>query len=65
MNKQYKKCLYLTVVLNLTMIQTICFAQDKAVKIDEIVVQYAESGDIHGTVLIAENGTVIYSKAFG
>ncbi|UCE07527.1 MAG: beta-lactamase family protein [bacterium] len=47
------------------MVQTLCFAQDKAAKIDEIVIQYVESRDIHGTVLVAEKGTVLYSKAFG
>lgn len=65
MNKQYTKCLHIILVLNLIAIQTICFAQDKAAKIDEIVVRYVESGDIHGTVLVAEKGTVLYSKAFG
>ncbi|NIN36534.1 MAG: serine hydrolase, partial [Gammaproteobacteria bacterium] len=65
MNKQYAKNLFTTVVLNFIMILNICFAQDRAAKINEIVIRYAESRDIHGTVLVAEKGTVLYSKAFG
>ncbi len=65
MNKQFAKYIFTAVVLNFIMIQTLCFAQDKAIIIDEIVIRYAESRDIHGTVLVAEKGIVLYSKAFG
>jgi len=57
--------MFVFVVMLVIMIQVLCFAQDKAAKIDTIVSRYAESKDIHGTVLVAEKGTVVYSKAFG
>lgn len=63
--KQFAKVLFITAALNLVVIQTVSFAQDKAANIDEIVIRYAESGDIHGTVLVAEKGAVLYLKAFG
>lgn len=65
MKQGYAKCLFAAVVLSFIMIQTICFAQDKAHTIDDIIIRYVESRDIHGTVLVAEKGSVLYSKAFG
>jgi CubicO group peptidase (beta-lactamase class C family) len=65
MNMKYPKGLFATAVLNLIITQTICVAQDRALGIDRIVTRYAESGDIHGTVLVAERGIVLYSNAFG
>lgn len=65
MSVPFKKCLSMTVLLNVIMIQTLCFAQDKAEIIDAIVTRYAESGAIHGIVLVAEKGTVLYSRTFG
>ena len=65
MNIQCTKCLSIIVGLIFFITQSKCFAQDKAAKIDEIITRYVELGDIHGTVLVAENGNVLYSKAFG
>ena len=65
MNKQSMKYLFAFVIMHVIMTHALCFAQDKASKIDAIVTRYAESNDIHGTVLVAEKGTVLYSKAFG
>ena len=65
MKKGYTKGLFAVGVLNFIIIQTICHAQDTIARIDEIVTQYVESGDIHGTVLVAENGNILYSQAFG
>jgi CubicO group peptidase (beta-lactamase class C family) len=62
---QFAKCLFIIAVLNFIAIQTVSFAQDRAANIDDIVIRYAKSGDIHGTVLVAEKGAVLYSKAFG
>jgi CubicO group peptidase (beta-lactamase class C family) len=63
--KKYTTGLCAAAVLSFIIIQTTCFAQDRIQKIDEIVTRYVESGDIHGTVLVAEKGAVLYSKAFG
>jgi len=64
-NKKYPSLFAAAVALNFIVSQPVCFAQDRAVSIDEIVARYAESGDIHGTVLVAVRGIVLYSKAFG
>ena len=65
MDKQYMKSLIIIIISNITLFSTVCFAQDKSAKIDEIVMRYVQSGDIHGTVLVAEKNIVLYSKAFG
>jgi CubicO group peptidase (beta-lactamase class C family) len=41
------------------------FAQDKAAKIDELMRLYHDYGQFNGSVLVAENGKVIYKKGFG
>lgn len=41
------------------------FAQDKAQKINDLVKTYFDYGQFNGTVLVAENGKVIYKKGFG
>lgn len=40
-------------------------AQDKTAQIDELVKKYYEYGQINGSVLVSENGKVIYSKGIG
>ena len=57
--------LILASVLCLSAIQNPVIAQDKTAKIDKFVHQYAASGCLNGTVLVAEKGSVIYKKAFG
>jgi hypothetical protein len=41
------------------------FAQDKAAKIDELMKLYNDYGQFNGSVLVAENGKVIYKKGLG
>jgi CubicO group peptidase (beta-lactamase class C family) len=41
------------------------FAQTKAEKIDQLMSKYAEYGQFNGSVLVAEQGKVIYKKGFG
>lgn len=41
------------------------FAQTKAEKIDAIVKQYIENKQFNGSVLVAENGKVIFKKGYG
>lgn len=40
-------------------------AQDKATQIDDLVKRYHSFGQFNGTVLVAENGKVIYRKGHG
>ena len=41
------------------------FAQDKAVRIEELMTRYYDYDMFNGTVLVAEKGKVIYKKGFG
>ncbi len=41
------------------------FAQDKAIRIEELMTRYYDYDMFNGTVLVAENGKVIYKKGFG
>jgi len=41
------------------------YAQDNAAKIDEYVQKYYELGQFNGSVLVAEDGNIIFSKGFG
>ncbi|MFH1194788.1 MAG: serine hydrolase [bacterium] len=41
------------------------FAQDKAKRIDELMSKYYDFHAFNGTVLVADNGEVIYKKGFG
>lgn len=40
-------------------------AQDKAAQIDQLLKKYNEYNQFHGSVLVADNGGVIYKKGFG
>ena len=40
-------------------------AQGKAAKIEELMTRYHDYDMFNGTVLVAENGKVIYKKGFG
>lgn len=41
------------------------FAQEKVQKIDELLKTFHDYGQLNGSVLVAENGKVIYKKGFG
>jgi len=45
--------------------QSFALAQDKVSKIDELLSRYAKYGQFNGSVLVADNGTVVYRKGFG
>ena len=40
-------------------------AQDKAKQIDELMRRYVDNGQFNGTVLVTENGKVIFKKGYG
>lgn len=52
-------------LLTISIAASAALAQDKAAKIDEMMKAYFEFGQFHGSVLVAENGKVIYKKGFG
>jgi CubicO group peptidase (beta-lactamase class C family) len=54
---------FLFTVSYLFIFQGACLSQDTG--LDELITSYADSGYIHGAVLVAENAEIIYSKAFG
>ncbi|TXD70029.1 serine hydrolase [Aequorivita lipolytica] len=41
------------------------FAQTKTAQLDELLNKYTEYGQFNGSVLVADNGKVIYKKGFG
>jgi CubicO group peptidase (beta-lactamase class C family) len=45
--------------------QTLVLAQDKAAKIDELMKVYNSYQQFNGSVLVAENGKVIFKKGYG
>src|SRR5688572_30181416 len=59
-------CRQATIVLFiLTSLSAVSLAQDKVVKIDDLVKRFNELGQFNGSILVAENGRVIYKKGFG
>ena len=68
MRKKYKFKLLVNLALLgvfFLLIKNTGFAQNKNKKNDELVGRYAEDGYLNGAVLVAENGNIIYQKAFG
>jgi CubicO group peptidase (beta-lactamase class C family) len=59
------KVLLLLLFIALTATHTSVLAQDKSTKIDELMKLYHGYGQFNGTVLVAENGQVIYKKGLG
>ncbi len=67
MNKKFrrrsKSHLIFFVIFALLVFQSFALANDKAQKIDDLVSRYNKNGDFMGSVLVSENGKVIYKKA--
>jgi CubicO group peptidase (beta-lactamase class C family) len=63
-SRNYVKTLAL-VLLAVLAFQVSVRAQDKATKIDQLVSLYNKYGQFNGSVLVADNGKVIYKKGFG
>lgn len=55
------------VLFSLVMIAftSMAFAQDKAKQIDDLMRRYVDNGQFNGSVLVAENGKVIFKKGYG
>lgn len=54
-----------TLILFVLFSMSTAIAQSKADKIDQLISKYAEYGQFNGSILVAENGKVIYKKGFG
>src|SRR5262245_22514324 len=52
-------------LLVLCTVQSYALANSKAQMIDQLLTKYYEYGQLNGTALVAENGRVIFRKAFG
>lgn len=68
MKNQINQSVLKTILLGILILLTtfnFSFAQTKAVKIDQLMSKYAEYGQFNGSVLVAEQGKVIYKKGFG
>ena len=63
-NHSIVKGITLSVLFLLTCVNT-TFAQTKSEKIDKLMSQYSEYGQFNGSVLVANQGKVIYKKGFG
>lgn len=57
------KTLFFTVILFAIFTNTV--AQNKTAELDKLMIQAHESGVFNGSILVAENGKVIYRNAFG
>ena len=68
MKKKLKRVSCLLFILMLTCLpwfQDGLFAADRVEKIDELLNLYYSFGELNGAVLVADNGKIIYKKAFG
>jgi CubicO group peptidase (beta-lactamase class C family) len=59
-----QKVILIGIIIQLTFLLD-SFGQTKAEKIDELMRLYNEYGQFNGSVLVAENGKVIFKKGFG
>jgi len=68
MKKKLKRVSCLLFILMLTCLPWFLeylFAKERVEKIDELLNLYYSFGELNGAVLVAENGKIIYKKAFG
>jgi CubicO group peptidase (beta-lactamase class C family) len=59
-----QKVILIGIIIQLTFLLD-SFGQTKAEKIEELMTKYSEYGQFNGSVLVAENGKVIFKKGFG
>ncbi len=63
-NRSLFKVILLGILIQLVTLQ-VTIAQTKAEKIDQLMRLYSEYDQFNGTVLVAEQGKIIYKKGFG
>lgn len=59
------RCSYAFALFAVLALQTSAFAQDKAVKIDQMISLYHKYDQFNGSALVVDNGKVIYKKGVG
>ena len=55
----------ITGVIALLISSTVCFGQTKVEQLDALLRQYLEYGKFNGSVLVADQGKVVYKEGFG
>src|SRR5215211_9482216 len=60
-----KTAILFTLFIIAFMTATNAFAQKNVQKIDALLKQYYDYGQFNGSILVAENGKIIYEKGFG
>lgn len=65
MKSNYHSFKNVTLVLFLMLISSMSFSQSKVEQIDELISTYAAYGKFNGSVLVSDQGKVIYKKGFG
>jgi CubicO group peptidase (beta-lactamase class C family) len=63
--KKYTLTRHLITVFMLFALIPMAFAQEKAKQIDDLMRRYVDNGKFNGSVLVAENGKVIFEKGYG
>ena len=65
LKKKYILTRHWIIVFVLFAVTPIAFAQQKAKQIDDLMGRYVDNGEFNGSVLVAENGKVIFKKGYG
>ena len=65
MNSNYRNCKNGITLLFLVLISNLSLAQTKVEQIEELISTYKEYGKFNGSVLVSDQGKVIYKKGFG
>ena len=65
LKKKYILTRHWIIVFVLFAVTPIAFAQQKAKQIDDLMGRYVDNGEFNGSVLVVENGKVIFKKGYG
>jgi CubicO group peptidase (beta-lactamase class C family) len=65
MKKKYTSARHWLPVFLLLALPAMAFAQEKAKQIDDLMRRYVDNGKFNGTVLVADNGKLIFKKGYG
>lgn len=65
LKKKYILPRHWIIVFILFAVTPIAFAQQKAKQIDDLMGRYVDNGEFNGSVLVVENGKVIFKKGYG
>ena len=62
--KYYTLNVFLIIILSFVFLQTQSISQDKGAIIEELMNKHYDYGQFNGSVLVAENGNVIFKKGY-